>query len=85
MQDKVIKCQCGATFTFTAGEQKYYQMRGYQSPTRCTVCRAKRKQIPKHHSAWPTKAPTPKAPKVEIIHRRTFGGRNVPTVIEPEE
>jgi hypothetical protein len=40
-QDKTIQCSdCGATFTFTAGEQAFFQTKGFTSePKRCTFCR----------------------------------------------
>ena len=43
--DKTLKCRdCGAEFTFTAGEQSFYRERGFQhEPTRCRNCRDKRK------------------------------------------
>lgn len=44
-QDKTIVCRdCGAPFTFTAGEQDFYQQKGFDNePIRCASCRAKRK------------------------------------------
>ncbi|HRX14095.1 MAG TPA: zinc-ribbon domain containing protein [Eubacteriales bacterium] len=40
-QDKVITCkQCGAEFTFTAGEQEFYAEKGLTNePQRCKNCR----------------------------------------------
>ena len=44
MSDKTITCRdCGEAFTFTAGEQAFYQERGYSEPQRCPGCRAERK------------------------------------------
>jgi CxxC-x17-CxxC domain-containing protein len=34
---------CGGTFVFTAGEQAFYQERGFSDPKRCPSCRAARK------------------------------------------
>ena len=35
MSDKTITCRdCGEPFTFTAGEQAFYQERGYSEPQR---------------------------------------------------
>jgi len=34
---------CGQAFTFTAGEQAFYQERGFSEPQRCANCRAERK------------------------------------------
>jgi CxxC-x17-CxxC domain-containing protein len=44
-QDKSLQCsQCGATFTFTAGEQEFYQSKGYANePKRCPTCRQARR------------------------------------------
>jgi len=43
--DKTLTCRdCGATFTFTAGEQEFYAEKGFQNePTRCKDCRNARK------------------------------------------
>ena len=43
--DKVLICRdCGASFTFTAGEQSFYSSRGLLNlPTRCPSCRSVRK------------------------------------------
>jgi CxxC-x17-CxxC domain-containing protein len=40
-QDKTLVCRdCGAEFTFTAGEQEFYAEKGFQNePTRCKNCR----------------------------------------------
>ena len=44
MSDRTITCRdCGQAFTFTAGEQAFYQERGYSEPQRCPDCRAQRK------------------------------------------
>jgi len=45
-QDKSIQCSdCGTTFTFTAGEQKYFASKGLTNePRRCLRCRKSRKQ-----------------------------------------
>jgi CxxC-x17-CxxC domain-containing protein len=44
-QDKSIQCSdCGATFTFSAEEQEFYQSKGFQNePKRCPQCRQARK------------------------------------------
>ncbi len=44
-QDKSIQCSdCGATFTFSVGEQEQYASRGYTNePKRCPSCREARK------------------------------------------
>ena len=44
-EDKTMECKdCGAEFTFTAGEQEFYAEKGFQNePTRCKDCRMARK------------------------------------------
>lgn len=44
-QDKTITCRdCGNTFVWTAGEQEFYQSRGFEhEPVRCRDCRNARK------------------------------------------
>jgi CxxC-x17-CxxC domain-containing protein len=43
--DRAIPCSdCGQEFTFTAGEQEFYEQRGFtEPPKRCGSCRAVRK------------------------------------------
>jgi hypothetical protein len=40
-QDKLIQCSdCKTTFTFTAGEQEFFQTKGFTNePKRCSSCR----------------------------------------------
>ncbi|HEX9015816.1 MAG TPA: zinc-ribbon domain containing protein [Chloroflexota bacterium] len=40
--DRTLTCRdCGAQFTFTAGEQEFYATKGFANdPTRCPGCRA---------------------------------------------
>jgi len=44
-QDKSLQCSdCGATFTFSAEEQEFFQSKGYTNePKRCMPCRQARK------------------------------------------
>jgi CxxC-x17-CxxC domain-containing protein len=44
-QDRTLTCRdCGTQFTFTAGEQEFYQSRGLTNdPGRCPDCRQARK------------------------------------------
>ena len=39
--DKILTCRdCGTSFPFTAGEQQYYQEKGFTNqPGRCPACR----------------------------------------------
>ena len=43
-QDKELQCSdCGANFTFSAGEQEFFQSKGYTNePKRCPSCREAR-------------------------------------------
>ena len=44
MEDKKIKCiDCNKDFIFTAGEQEFFEEKGYSVPIRCKDCRSKRK------------------------------------------
>jgi CxxC-x17-CxxC domain-containing protein len=44
--DKTMTCRdCGTAFTFTSGEQEFYEQKGFTNePTRCPECRQTRKQ-----------------------------------------
>jgi hypothetical protein len=51
MGDKVITCaDCGQSFTFSAGEQDFYQQKGMSEPKRCKECRAAKKA---ERGRWP--------------------------------
>ncbi|MFA6523620.1 MAG: zinc-ribbon domain containing protein [Candidatus Peribacteraceae bacterium] len=44
MADQQLQCRdCGQTFTFTEGEQEFYNSRNLSAPQRCKDCRQKRK------------------------------------------
>lgn len=45
LQDKSLRCSdCGATFTFTSGEQEFFQTKGFTNePKRCPACRQAKK------------------------------------------
>lgn len=45
-EDKILTCkECGAEFTFTAGDQEFYASKGFENePSRCQTCRSNRKQ-----------------------------------------
>ena len=45
-QDKTLKCKdCGNDFIFSAGEQAFYQEKGFENePVRCRDCRDKRRR-----------------------------------------
>ncbi len=44
-EDKQLKCvECGASFTFSAEEQSFFQSKGYTNePKRCPTCRETRR------------------------------------------
>ncbi|MDR0820878.1 MAG: zinc-ribbon domain containing protein [Oscillospiraceae bacterium] len=44
-QDRTLKCKdCGADFTFTAGEQEFFSEKGFTNePQRCKSCRDAKK------------------------------------------
>lgn len=48
-QNKTLVCKdCGQEFIFTAGEQEFYEARGFQNePQRCKACRDARKNASK--------------------------------------
>jgi hypothetical protein len=42
-KDKNVTCKdCGQDFVFTAGEQEFFQTKGFSEPVRCKECRSKR-------------------------------------------
>jgi CxxC-x17-CxxC domain-containing protein len=44
MEDKTLTCNdCGQEFTFTASEQEFFTLKGFNTPIRCSSCRAARK------------------------------------------
>jgi len=58
-EDKVLKCKdCGADFTFTAGEQEFYAEKGFENePVRCRDCRTARKRERNGGSSFGERAP----------------------------
>ena len=46
-QDKSLQCSdCGTTFTFSAEDQEFHQLKGYTNePKRCPECRQARKSV----------------------------------------
>lgn len=54
MTDRTLTCRdCGQEFVFTAGEQEFYQQRGFSEPQRCRNCRQARKsQRPEGGSSY---------------------------------
>lgn len=48
IKDKKIICKdCKKPFTFTVWEQKFFGQKGWAPPTRCPVCRQRRKILKK--------------------------------------
>ncbi|RZN14186.1 MAG: cytochrome C551 [Methanosarcinales archaeon] len=44
MEDKTLTCQdCSEEFIFTAGEQEFFEEKGFDEPKRCKECRDKKK------------------------------------------
>lgn len=44
MPEQNLKCtDCSCQFTFTEGEQEFFQSKGFTPPTRCPDCRRRRK------------------------------------------
>ncbi len=42
--DKPLRCvDCGQSFVFTIGEQRYFLSKGLSTPKRCPQCRLRRK------------------------------------------
>jgi CxxC-x17-CxxC domain-containing protein len=44
-EDRILECMdCGASFTWTAGEQRFFEEKGFTNePRRCADCRARKK------------------------------------------
>lgn len=56
MSEKTQKltCQdCGQDFPFSAGEQKFYEEKGFDPPKRCPQCRKKRRSSQTNDSTTP--------------------------------
>jgi len=53
-QDKSLQCSdCGASFTFTAEEQDFYQSKGFTNePKRCPECRQARKSERRDNNSY---------------------------------
>ncbi|HHI30477.1 cytochrome C551 [Methanosarcinales archaeon ex4572_44] len=44
MEDRTLVCKdCGEEFVFTAGEQEFFEEKGFDDPQRCKECRERRK------------------------------------------
>ena len=77
MSDEVIVCvECGRTFTWSYGEQRYYKEHGLDRPKRCPACRQQRKaEVRSGVHGWSllatevAESPAQRQPKVEGISR----------------
>ncbi len=50
MEDKTLVCDdCKKEFVFTAGEQEFYQSKGFSEPKRCKECRDAHKREKYNH------------------------------------
>jgi len=56
LADKTLTCMdCGSPFTFTVGEQQFYQMKGLMNePKRCPSCRSAAKIARQNGSGYTT-------------------------------
>jgi hypothetical protein len=51
-QDRTLTCaDCGAEFMWSAGEQDYYDYKGFAPPKRCKPCREARQERKKRNAA----------------------------------
>ena len=55
-EDKTLTCKdCGAEFTFTAGEQEFFAEKGFENePTRCGECRRAKKSARRNREMFTT-------------------------------
>jgi len=87
-QDRVLKCiDCGADFTFTAGEQLFFHDKKFKNePKRCTHCKSKRVSVmttsptsanSHHHSRVETRATCSQCGKETTVPFRPTQGRPI--------
>ena len=58
MQDQDLNCRdCSKPFVWTAGEQEFYQQKGFTNPpSRCPDCRrARKQQVRSNRQMYPVK------------------------------
>jgi len=72
-QDKPLTCiECGQQFIFTAGEQEFYDRKGFKEiPKRCRPCREARKT---RGPGGNSRGPSDGAPREERAPRSEGGG-----------
>jgi CxxC-x17-CxxC domain-containing protein len=87
-QDKVLTCiDCGANFTFTAGEQLFFYDKQFKNePKRCKSCKSKRVAVlnsapvsreAHHHSRVETRATCSQCGKETTVPFRPTQGRPI--------
>lgn len=70
--DEMLNCvDCGRQFVFSAGEQRFYEQKGFQNkPNRCPDCRQARKAMRSQGQG----APSAGAPRVREMFTATCNG-----------
>ena len=48
-------CDCGVTFPWTAGEQRYFAQNGFAKPRRCKPCRLAKRQRMEERAGFATR------------------------------
>lgn len=67
-KDKVIVCRnCGKEFTYTVGEQNFYEEKGFAAPVRCKECRDKRKEQESNNTVQPLQSENKKVDDFEAM------------------
>lgn len=62
--DQEIACQdCGRLFTYTAGEQSFFEDKGFTPPKRCKPCREVNKADKERQRAERSMAREPRGPR----------------------
>ena len=53
MKDEIFKCcECGETFVWNIGEQRFYASKGLTPPKRCPACRRRRRATLNPDPRW---------------------------------
>ena len=52
MEDKTLTCICGKEFIFTAGEQEFFNEKGFTPPRRCPDCRKIKREKKEQTGKW---------------------------------
>jgi CxxC-x17-CxxC domain-containing protein len=83
-QDRVLKCiDCGADFTFTAGEQLFFHDKQFKNePKRCKACKSKRVAI---LGAAPAPGPNYHYSKVETTATCSNCGKQTTVPFRPTQ